>query len=1400
MKYLVIAITLVLSTFGFSYNEDFGKSKATVKQNKAGCAPSNAYLNMNYNDVSARLETGGILFLDRQNGRPTYEVPKGSGNTVIYAASLWMGGVDGNGQLKIAAQKFRDAGNDFWPGPLSSLNGQPGNYDPSKPVGDNATRDFGDATIGPTDCVAYDKFFTIKKSEVVQFITWWNCNNVTPKPEGCSGLESPSNEVLQRIYAWPAHGNVSSGQDRYLAPFYDNQTKDGHVVKNGQYNPLTDGDYPWYDDILGKDDIVCGSDRRISLFGDITHWWIFNDKGNIHTETGGDPIGMEIRAQAFCFLTNDQVNSMTFYNYELINKGSQTLYNTYFSQYVDCDLGGAPDDYVGCDVTRGLGYCFNGDSYDDDYRIQKGYGANPPAIGVDFFEGPYQDADEKDNPGPVVDEKTGKITVPTVVDAIQNKGIVYAGLGIGYGDGIIDNERFGMKRFSYYSLGAPQGQSDPTSSAQFYNYMNGKWRFGERMVYGGSGFPNSKGSTTTFSDYMFPGDSDTLNWGTAGTDPGFKDWSEKTNDNKPQDRRFVQSAGPFTLRPGAVNNITVGVVYARSAEGDLFASVRALKRADTKAQALFDNCFKILDPPNAPRLTVQELDKGVVLTLDNPSSSNNYQEKYIEKDVNIDPTVQDRYYRFEGYMIYQLKGSSNSVSDINDLDKARLVAQADIKNGVSRIINFEFDEGLGYSVPVEKVSGGNSGIKHSFLITEDKFAQGNARLVNNKKYYYVAVAYAHNSYKKYDPSDATSLDGQKIPFIASRNSFDGSQIIPALVIPHKLEVEKVQANSTYETSPEITRLDGRGNGGRDLELTSNSKDIILKEGFYKTPTYTKGKGPLNIKVVDPLNLKGGYFTCKFDKYVSDTNKFYSNFNGKNIDTSSWTIYRYSKEGGQLLDSVKSEQTISVDNEQIIADWGISVQINQKQYYFATASYTEEYKRYTDPISSSITYADSSKKWLSFVTDDNTFTPNNWIRSGDYEPADSDNDPSEGFNNPYLFFDQKGADPDKKYTKLLGGGIAPHCLVGYQSDYMPIAYPAFFSKSKYIDAREKASLTRIPSVDIVITSDTSKWTRCAVVELGRQPGMTEGGAIQGTLRKGPSVDKKGNTIVGSTGMGWFPGYAIDIESGMRLHMAFGENSILTSENGRDMIWNPTSVEYDASGSPRLGGQHAIYVFGYNVHGYNAPNTGRNCPYYDGVNNWVYDKLNKSTSPNNFDEYSDAYHSLLWVVNPLLAANSTVLSTDVTLRVRVNKEYTDFDATEVNNGKPMYGWSMDGIASEVASQDTKVAALALINVVPNPYYAFSAYESTSDNSRHQLDNRVKITNLPEVCTIKIYNISGKLIRTYKKDNSLYYQDWDLKNNQAIPIASGIYLIHVDVPGVGSTVVKFFGGMRQVDLENI
>ena len=124
-------------------------------------------------------------------------------------------------------------------------------------------------------------------------------------------------------------------------------------------------------------------------------WWVFNDKGNIHTNTGGDAIGMEIKAQAFAFATNDEINSMTFYNYELINRSTQLLTNTYFAVWADADIGCYADDFTGCDVQRGLGYQYNGVGIDG--GCQQAIGQNPPAIGIDFFEGPYQDNDGRDN-------------------------------------------------------------------------------------------------------------------------------------------------------------------------------------------------------------------------------------------------------------------------------------------------------------------------------------------------------------------------------------------------------------------------------------------------------------------------------------------------------------------------------------------------------------------------------------------------------------------------------------------------------------------------------------------------------------------------------------------------------------------------------------------------------------------------------------------------------------------------------------------------------------------------------------------------------------------------------------------------------------------------------------------
>jgi hypothetical protein len=124
--------------------------------------------------------------------------------------------------------------------------------------------------------------------------------------------------------------------------------------------------------------------------------------------------------------------------------------------------------------------------------------------------------------------------------------------------------------------------------------------------------------------------------------------------------------------------------------------------------------------------------------------------------------------------------------------------------------------------------------------------------------------------------------------------------------------------------------------------------------------------------------------------------------------------------------------------------------------------------------------------------------------------------------------------------------------------------------------------------------------------------------------------------------------------------------------------------------------------------------------------------------------------------------------------------------------------DGVQKEVleaikGNKSMADSALALINVVPNPYYAYSAYEA------NQIDTRVRIINLPEECTVSIYTINGTLIRRYQKADPGSLLDWDLKNLVGIPISGGIYLIHVSVPDVGERTLKWFGVLRPADMES-
>ncbi len=1329
MKYLAtVSITVLMATSAFAMRDLTRQTEDHNIQNRAaGCAPATALTKLEFNNVSALLETGGNMWQDRAVNASAYEVPKGSGLRVIFAGALWMGGLDFNDQLKIAALTFRQ-NNDFWTGPLTTT---------------------GDAEIIPETCLKYDKFFITLRQDIITFNAWYECGQ---DPNCDQAVDFPGYSIPNSILDWPAQGDVSLNQDYHLAPFYDRDGDDAYDPNNG--------DYPWYD--INKD-LACGNDRTVTLYGDQNFWWVFNDKGNIHTETGGDPIGMEIHAQAFAFATNDEVNDMTFYNYEMINRSTQTLYETYFGQWVDADVGGSVDDYVGCDVKRGLGYAYNGDNFDDPASGALGYGANPPAVGVDFFEGPYQDNDNIDNP-----------LTTNISDAIDSLGIPYPGLGIGYGDGVIDNERFGMRKFLYYNIGGgPQG--DPNNGTDYYNYIRGIWLNGTPFYYGGTAIntsPDAIANGLVRCDYMFPGDSDPLNWGTQGIPvPG--NWTEVTSGNGVGDRRFMQSAGPFILLPGSRNNITVGVVYARASTGNSFASVEKLRISDDKAQALFDNCFKVLDGPDAPDLTIQELNNEIIIYISNSPSSNNNLEEYEEVDpfiISPDTVTYDNKFKFQGYKIYQLANKDISSSDLGDPDLARLIAQCDIKDSIADLVNFELDESIGFLVPELKVDAENNGIRHSFRFKNDAYTQ--AKFVNHKTYYFMAVAYAHNNYLNFNPNDPTQLEGQKKPYLESRKSVTGAikvyEAIPHTSVP---EMNGTQLNANYGDGPKIRRVEGQGNGGNILDITEASENNIVANFKMAEVEYENSFGPVSVKVVDPLNVVAGDFELRFN---ADTLTGADPLSALLNPDDMWTLTNLTSG-----ESWNSEVSIKVGNEQIIPEIGLAITVSQANYVTYGTN-----RLFTEPLAATIEYADSSKRWLSGVKDAEGNSDYNWIRSGtQFEASDGS-----GATDPAQFNDYTVDDPDEKYEGLLEGTWAPYCLTSSTGFYAII-------DSSYINTTTLTMIRDVQSIDVVFTNDKSKWTRCAVVEAQDFSNLAQGGAQKQELREANSVDKDGNNDGTGMGMGWFPGYAIDLESGERLNMAFSENSWLAVDNGRDMRFNPTSVISDNFGTPIMGGFHTVFIFRNSDK--DSPG-GNRMPAYDG-GTYLETMLNGSGA-----DKLKVWRSCMWVGRPIPEVGYSFLETNAKVRLRVSKPYqlyatnnfylADSVAQSSNNWLNLYEFNTSDLATEFTNGgELSDSILTLINVVPNPYYAYSSYETT------KLDSRIKVTNLPDVATVRIYSPKGELVRTITKDSPITSVDWDLKNQKGIPVASGLYLIQVDVPDVGEVVLKAMVFMRPPNLES-
>ncbi len=1311
--------------------------KELLKTTDAGCQPATTAMDLDINNVRARLMTGGDMWWNIGLNTAAYEIPKGSGKSSQFAASCWIGGFDKQGQLKVAAQTYRQSGNDYWPGALDAS-----------------------AKITAGVCAQWDYIWKVDRSTINKFIE-------------LSKTGIPQGSQFDVIKNWPAAGNqkakssstINLTQTQYAGRTYA-AFKD--LNGNGIYEP-DQGEYP----VLESNGIQSLPDQMM--------WWVFNDAGNAKQMSLTAAIGVEIQTTAFAFATQDFLNNSTFCNYRVINRGALSIDSTYIAVWDDCDLGYAYDDYIGCDTAKGLGIQYNGNNDDGATggHPTNCYGVNPPQVGLDFFQGPVR----------LINDSKG------VKDSTQ---------------------RLGMTNFTYYNNDFST-IGNPTNGIGIYFYMTGSILNGQRFSYDfqGQGVPSKGYGSGPVSNFVF--------WG----DPGDKTaWSECTCNNNPGDRRFIFSSGPFQLLPGAINDITFGCIWAPQPTGGCGATnFNTIKSIDIQAQALFDSHFKTVEGPEAPRLVVRELDRKLIFYMINDPESNNYGEnygrvegaykdsiKYHQVAIKSRGVSSDSLYKFQGYRVFQLANSQVSSADIFnpttgevDNTKAYEVFQCDVRDGIKQIVNYVQDLSISDTTTKAqiKVSGRDSGIVHSFVLGTDQFAKGtDNQFINYHTYYFVAIAYAYNNFASFNPNPRYSGSTQDAPYLGSSHGSGGTDIkvIPALPNPANQDMGTL-LNSTYGEGVSITRIEGTGNGGNDLQLDEASEAAARDNNQVDKAVYKTGKGPINVKVVDPLKVGAYDWTLQIVNGATATG----------FDTTAgWTLTAM-RPDGTVAETIYSEHSINTINEQVLENYGISISVSQVKAPGADQANGNGY------ITSDITFQDDTKPWLWGLPDQADSSFANWLRAGKTShysisyssktnPCNfNDNNVTSGFLDSGMVYENMFANFSP--TKSSWG---PYVLAAaYTGMHAGTGTQCGFQVAYTNQTQNLTNFKLLNDIDLVLTDTISQWTRCAVIEEQEDPSLAEGFSGDPVskfyLRRHAGWDldvaPDKNTPIYSVkasdrGMSWFPGYAIDQSTGKRLNIVFGEDSYLSSDNGADMIWNPSSSFFNYyNGSILFGGKHVVYIL-----------------------NSQYDKdsafvaVIKGANAINSNQ-KVAFTPVQWVGIPILNPSVPLKSLDdngfglipttTRLRFRVTRPYaayTAVDTTKVTNPKPVagqannpyYTFSTRGLNPSKRSDNPERGGLVnRIQAVPNPYYGYSGYEG------NRFDTKVRIINLPTQAVVNIYTLDGSLIRSLSKSDLNPYLDWDVRNTVGLPIASGMYLIHVNATGIGETVIKWFGAMRPIDV---
>jgi len=1064
-------------------------------------------------------------------------------------------------------------------------------------------------------------------------------------------------------------------------------------------------------------------------------WYVTNDLDRTACLSlgGSEPMGIELQVTVWAYAQpGARLGQIIFKKYKFINKSGQDITDMYVSQWCDPDLGSAADDYVGCDTTLSLGYAYNSTPTDGDYDA---FGLAPAAVGYDFFQGPTVDG--------IAGQDLNRNGIDDAEDhAVFNLEVV--------GPGKVN---LPMSSFGWFAAGS--AISDPTlgeyeGTLQWYNLMQGyvptddidnptPWTLG-----------NIEGNPTT--KYPMAGD--------PVTGSGYIDGQDSYQ--PPGDRRLCLTSGPFNMSNGEEQEVVVAVLGGMGDNN--LSSVTDLKLTDIIAQDIYNNAFAgIPKAPKGPEVTIVPFEDQVMLEWGSNSEA-----------VKVSEEPQIAGYTFEGYNVYQLPSASSGIDD------ALKVATYDVANGITTIMGKKFLAEYGAEVEVPVQQGFDNGVQRFFKIDKD-YITGKP-LYEGKTYYFAVTAY------NYNPA----------PALIEAKSLESAMIGQSVIVQDQLpgDMPNVEILSDIEVTHTVGSAGGSASGtvvnpmattGHDYEVFFD-KQVYYRDGDGLWKEFVDGQSKLS-KAAD----------------ITDSEVTGSAIYAETVgEVDLMVTYTYGSSTGAWIDGfelILPEGVIA--KSATITDGAFSNNLNYGQVDLALEGMIDGNK---------VSWGDSLRSGIGAIEGNMYF-----------KIVLDANDVSLPFAVEYSVWDDNYAAPlaDELGTLTI-------TEIGYD-----------FSTMSHWNVKDKTSGSVVLEDQFVISGHTVDH-----IEAGRM--VTGGGVgnsltfdgVQLSLdvlytaptdyAKYTHVRPDGSTDVfsGARATAWLNydqhGKPYIITSYLMQNWAGGARTFDTEGFGttdvnylqRDYELRFTGVYDDpitANGQTyhpiKEGtGSKAILFRARSGELSNHPdpnNPGDGTPFFVNIPFEVWDmeaeggprqvsilltdrlqKLADGEETYAFNPADRMYCEFLMVDYATVIAGNAAdfVGSDMATWNTVfwNCDWTTGDVVKFEYDNPIQfgidSWEFSTVAPTLDDEDLAKDAVKEVNVFPNPYYA------NNDLSTTRFDDYVTFTHLPEKAEIRIFNLAGIQVIVLEKDDPSQFLKWNLQNAAGLPVGSGMYIAHIDMPDLG------------------